>query len=126
MSFKFRSNAEKLFADNLENEKIIYEYENFQLPYVITKHYYPDFYLSDYGFFVEYKGYFKSSDRGKHLTIKKQHPSIDIRFVFQNANNRLSKKSRTTYGDWCDRHAFLWAEGSIPKQWLRKKKPNQP
>ena len=125
MSIRFRSNAEELFADSLEDRGVSYEFENFQLPYVITKHYYPDFYLPDYGFFIEYKGYFKPADRGKHLLIKKQHPSIDIRFVFQNANNRLSKKSRTTYGSWCDKHEFLWAEGSVPKKWLRKKKPKK-
>ena len=56
MNIKFRSNAEKLFADSLEDKRVNYEFENFQLPYVITKHYYPDFYLPDYGFFMGRRG----------------------------------------------------------------------
>jgi hypothetical protein len=118
----YRSKAEQFFAEYLETNSIKFEYENFSIPYVITKHYYPDFFISDYNFFVEYKGYFKPSDRGKHLLFKQQHPNIDIRFVFQNARNKINKKSKTTYGDWCDRHGFIWAEGTIPKSWLRKNK----
>jgi hypothetical protein len=118
----YRSNAEQEFASALTDKGLQFQYEEFKLPYVISKHYNPDFFLIDYGFFIEYKGYFKPADRKKHLLIKQQHPHIDLRFIFQNASNKLNKRSRTTYGDWCDRHQFLWAEGSIPKQWIRKKK----
>ncbi|HAT67283.1 MAG TPA: endonuclease I [Flavobacteriaceae bacterium] len=118
----YRSFAEQEFANELLDKDILFQYEAFRFPYVISKHYTPDFFLLDYGFFIEYKGYFNSIDRKKHLLIKQQHPNIDLRFVFQNSNNKLNKKSNTTYGDWCDRHYFLWAEGGIPKKWLRKKK----
>ncbi len=122
MTNNYRSNAEELFADSLTESSITFQYEEFKLPYVVSKHYCPDFFLTDYGFFVEYKGYFKPADRKKHLLIKKQHPTIDLRFVFQNPWNRLNKRSKTTYADWCDRHGFLWAEGSLPKSWLKIKK----
>ena len=118
----YRSVPEKEFSHYLEEEGIDFSYEDFRIPYVVSKHYTPDFFVHDYGFFIEYKGYFKPSDRKKHLLIKKQHPNFDIRFIFQNAGNKLSKRSSTTYADWCDRYNFLWSQGRIPKQWLRKQK----
>ena len=118
----YRSKTEKEFAEYLNTEKILFDYEKFKLPYVVSHHYYPDFFLKKYGFFIEYKGYFKAADRKKHLLIRKQHPHIDLRFIFQVSTNRLNKKSKTTYADWCDRHNFLWAEGRIPKRWLKYRK----
>ena len=118
----YRSVPEEEFSCYLTEEGIDFSYEDFRIPYVVSKHYTPDFFLRDYGFFLEYKGYFKAADRKKHLLIRKQHPHIDLRFVFQNAGNKLNKKSKTTYADWCDRHNFLWAEGRIPKRWLKYRK----
>jgi hypothetical protein len=71
---------------------------------------------------IETKGYFTAADRAKHLAIKKQMPKIEIRFVFMNAKNKLNKNSSTTYADWCDRHGFKWAEGSVPDSWLMEGK----
>ena len=48
-----------------------------------------------------------------------QHPECDIRFVFANAKNKLYKSSKTTYGDWCNRHGFDWAEKTVPREWLK-------
>ena len=92
----YRSNTEKEFAEYLDKERIGFDYEKFKLPYVVSHHYYPDFFLKKYGFFIEYKGYFKAADRKKHLLIRKQHPHIDLGFVFQNAGYKLNKKSKTT------------------------------
>jgi len=43
---------------------------------------------------------------------------LDIRFVFSNSRNKLNKKSKTTYADWCDKHGFKWADKQIPKSWI--------
>ena len=118
----YRSKAEKEFANVLADAKIKFEYEPNRIPYVVSKTYLPDFYLVDYGFYIEFKGYFKPSDRTKHKLIKEQHPLIDIRFVFMNANKKLNKTSKTSYGFWCDQHGFKWAENKIPDEWLTKKK----
>ena len=56
----------------------------------------------------------------KHLLIKDQWVDLDIRFVFVNAGNKISRTSKTTYADWCDRHKFLWAEGLVPMEWLHE------
>ena len=62
------------------------------------------------------------SDRTKHLLIKEQYPDLDIRFLFQNANNLLRKGSKTRYSDWCEKHGFLYAHKEIPNQWLTERK----
>ena len=69
--------------------------------------------------YIEAKGRFITSDRQKHLLIKEQHPELDIRFLFQNANNTISKTSSTTYALWAETKGFKWANGeTIPKEWL--------
>ena len=118
----YRSKAEKEFADVLADAKIKFEYEQDKIPYVVHKKYLPDFYLVDYGFYIEFKGYFKPSDRSKHLFVKEQNQRIDIRFVFMNANQKIYPTSKTSYGEWCDKHGFKWAEKEIPDEWLTKKK----
>ena len=97
-----------------ETDKIAYE-----VPMRKSK-YTPDFKLPKKGgfFYVETKGIFDLEDRKKHQLIRQQHPDIDIRFVFSNANNKLYKGSKTTYGSWCDKHGFLYEHKTIPEEWL--------
>ncbi len=92
-------------------------YEGSFLPYTITTKYIPDFQLSN-GIYIETKGYLRATDRQKMLLVKKQHPNVDIRFVFQNARKKINKKSKTTYGDWASKHGFLWCEKTIPDDWV--------
>lgn len=85
------------------------EYEATRLEYVKRAAYVPDFDDKPYGPSVrvhyEAKGRFLSKDRSKLLAVKKAHPSVDIRLVFQR-NNKLSKTSNTTYMDWAAQHGF--------------------
>jgi hypothetical protein len=55
------------------------------------------------------------------VNIKKQHPNLDIRFVFENSRRKLSKGAKTTYALWCDRNNFLYADRVIPEEWLKEK-----
>lgn len=114
----FRSGLEYKVAKQLQDLGVAYEYEQTKVTYQRK----PSKYLVDFelpnGIMVETKGRFTSSDRAKHLLIKEQHPELDIRFVFSNANNKLNKASKTTYGQWCDRHGFKWSEKEIPEEWL--------
>ena len=86
--------------------------------------YTPDFVLTNSGIIVETKGRFMTDDRAKHLLLKAEHPHLDIRFVFSNPKQRISKASKTTYAMWCEKHGFKYAKGSIPIEWLRETKPN--
>lgn len=116
----YRSGLEEEIDSSLKQIGINGEYEQHKIEYTApaTQHKYtPDFKLPN-GIFIETKGRFVTADRKKHLLIKEQHPELDIRFLFQNANNRLSKKSKTTYAMWCIKHGFQYAEKSIPKEWL--------
>ena len=116
---RFRSGFELEFARYLNKNDIEYEYERDKIEFIVDpKTYCPDFYLKDYGFYIETKGRLTTPDRVKHLYIKKQHPDIDIRFVFINSKKKLYKGSLTTYAKWCDRHSFLYADRVIPKDWL--------
>lgn len=73
------------------------------------------------GIIVETKGRFVTADRQKHLLIQKQHPHLDIRFVFDYAKGKISKGSKTTYAMWADKHGFKWAQKQIPEEWLKEK-----
>jgi hypothetical protein len=88
--------------------------------------YTPDFILHN-GLIIETKGRFTSDDRRKHIAIKKQHPELDIRFVFENSKRKLSKGAKNTYATWCERNMFLYADRVIPEEWLSEKgKDNHP
>lgn len=94
------------------------------IEYTISKprKYHPDFLLAN-GIYIEAKGWFKSSDRQKHLAIKYAHPHLDIRFVFSNPNNKIGKKSNTTYAMWCERNGFKYAKGTVPPEWIKEPGP---
>lgn len=88
--------------------------------------YNPDFTLGP-GVYLECKGRFTGVDRAKHLLIKKQHPEIVVYFLFERPFNTLSKASKTTYADWCDKNGYEWTtlEKGIPKHWLSKARPER-
>ena len=120
MPSRFRSAFEARFARDLRERKIRSAYEAYKIRYVPkTRLYTPDFYVKDFDFYVETKGRFVSSDRAKHLLIKEQHPDLDIRFIFMNDKIRLEKRSKTTYGDWCNKHDFKYAVNRLPEEWMK-------
>ena len=120
---QFRSKFEESVAKELRLLKQKIRYEKMSIRYAVQmfRLYKPDFVLNN-GIIIEAKGWLRPSDRTKHLLIKEQYPDLDIRFLFQNANNLLRKGSKTRYCDWCDKHGFLYAHKEIPKQWLTERK----
>ena len=111
---------DETLASELEARGINFKFEPYKISFLQPQKrrtYLPDF-LLDNGVLVETKGRFTTADRQKHLLIKEQYPEMDLRFVFQNPNGRISKKSKTTYAMWCDKHGFKWAKKTIPKEWL--------
>tara|TARA_R100000655_G_scaffold88996_1_gene129475 strand:+ start:195 stop:545 length:351 start_codon:yes stop_codon:yes gene_type:complete len=114
----FRSKLEEKVSDLLCRLGVNYEYEDRRIPYQIQHNYIPDFHLAN-GIFLETKGYWSSSDRRKVKNIIEQNPQLDIRMVFQNPNNRINKKSKTTYSMWCDKNNIKHCSFSnIPIDWL--------
>ena len=115
----YRSKFEVRVAADLGKRNIDFQYEKVKFDYVPKiRNYTPDFYLPESKIYIETKGRLTTNDRVKHLLIKDQYPDLDIRFVFVNANNKISRTSKTTYANWCDRHKFLWAESLVPMEWL--------
>lgn len=117
----FRSGLEIKVSEQLKESGVEFEYETTKIKYVVpesTHTYTPDFTFPN-GLIVETKGRFLAADRKKHLLIQKQHPELDIRFVFQNSSNKITKGSKTSYADWATKHGFQYADKEIPKEWLK-------
>ena len=115
---KFRSNLEKRVATLLTTLGVSYEYESTKVPYTIQHHYNPDFVLPNH-VYLEAKGYWSAEDRRKILAVRKENPDIDLRMIFQSPYNKISKRSKTTYAQWCDRHDIPWtAYHEVPLEWL--------
>lgn len=118
----YRSGLEDQVAAFLSDKQKEIRYEQLKIEWADFRYrtYTPDFVL-DNGIIVETKGKFDVDDRHKHLEIKKQHPELDIRFVFSNSNAKLYKGSKTTYAEWCEKNGFLWAHRVVPLTWLKER-----
>ena len=117
-TIKFRSKLEEKVADLLEGLGVLYEYESKKLSYTISHNYIPDFVLPN-NIYLETKGYWDPKDRRKVLSVKRDNPDIDLRMVFQAPYNTISKKSKTTYAQWCEKHDIPWTSyHDIPLDWL--------
>lgn len=125
----FRSGFEDKISEMLVESGIDHGYETEQVEYIKpeTKHKYtPDFVVEKKvggKMYIETKGRFVVEDRKKLVLIKQQYPNMDLRILFQNANAKLRKGAKTTYGDWAEKHGFVWADGTeVPKEWLEEMK----
>jgi hypothetical protein len=119
IKYGYRSGLESKVSAQLNEAGVSFEYETFKIEYQVneTRKYTPDFRLPN-GIIVETKGRFVAADRKKHLLVQQQHPDLDIRFVFSNSKAKLNKGAKSTYADWCIKHGFLYADKTIPEEWL--------
>ena len=122
LSRRYRSGLEKEAAAFLKERQKKVEYEKIKIEWEDLRYrtYTPDFEL-DNGIIVETKGIFDSDDRRKHLEVKRQHPDLDIRFVFSNARSKLYKGAKSRYCDWCDKNGSNWSHRIIPEERLKEK-----
>lgn len=109
---EYRSKFEVSMAIALEAAGITFGYEDEILPYTVPetpRKYYPDFNPKGCKYdHVETKGRFTAADRKKMLYVIRNNPGVKILIVFQNPNVKLSKLSKTSYADWCDKHGIDW------------------
>lgn len=120
----YRSGLEDRNVEHLNKNGVKYTYETTKIKWIDpakNRTYTPDFVLEN-GIIVETKGRFFPKDRQKHVQVKKQHPDLDIRFVFQNSRDKINKGSKTTYGAWCDKNGFTYADKIIPVEWTEEEK----
>jgi len=122
LKYGVRSGLEADNCKHLEDKGVPYEYEKHKIKWEDHqwRSYTPDFVLDSNGIIVETKGRFVAADRRKHLKVKEQYPKLDIRFVFTNSKTKINKGSKTSYGDWCKRHGFQYADKVIPDEWLKE------
>lgn len=121
----YRSGLEEVVAEQLQEAGIKAQYEPFKISYEVpasVHRYTPDYVLPN-GIIIETKGRFVSADRKKHKLIKDQYPDLDVRFVFSNSRGKISKASKTTYGMWCEKYGFKYADRFVPEDWLHEKIP---
>ena len=103
----YKSGLESRFKEAALERGWDLPYEKDRIKYTIpeSKHTYtPDFTVTSNSF-IETKGLWTGADRKKAILIKEQHPGISILYVFYR-DQRLSKKSTTTYLDWATKHGL--------------------
>lgn len=122
----YRSGLELKVAQELDEQGVAYLYEKVKIEWedLAYRTYTPDFVLNN-GIIIETKGQFTAADRRKHLAIKKQHPKLDIRFVFENSRRKLRKGAKSTYAEWCVKYDFMYYDRIIPEDWLKEKGKNK-
>ena len=115
---KYKSGLEEQVAKLLTGLGVSYEYESCKIPYTIQHNYHPDFILPNH-VHLEAKGYWSAPDRRKIAAVKRDNPELDLRMVFQSPYNKISKGSKTTYAQWCEKHDIPWTHfHDIPLDWL--------
>lgn len=106
----FRSEFEKDVATQLQ--PFGFSYEPFQVPYEIPRKYTPDFVYEDNrgrSYLIECKGYFRAGDTQKYKAISKSLPwTQELIFVLMKPNQKVSKSTKLTMAEWCDKHDILW------------------
>ena len=120
----YRSGLEEDLAESLRARGVKYTYEETKIRYIqpATEHQYTADFELENGIIIESKGRFLVADRKKHLLIKRQQPHLDIRFIFSNSKQKISKASRTTYADWCNKNGFQFADKEIPDHWIKERR----
>lgn len=121
----YKSGLEHTMHYQLDDAGVKWSYETVKIKYRVEKDctYTPDFPIrnkSGYEWILETKGRFLTADRMKHILIRQQFPDLDIRFVFTNANAKISKTSQTTYAKWCEKYEFKYATKVVPKEWFNE------
>lgn len=124
----YRSGLEEALGKALSAFGLSEHFEAMKLKYMQPakeRSYTPDFTFDGSNIVIETKGRFVTADRQKHLLIQQQHPEYDIRFVFSNPNQRISKLSKTTYAMWCEKYGFKYAKQFLPQEWIEEIRAQQ-
>jgi hypothetical protein len=119
----FKSKLEERVWLRLKEEFPSTKYEPDKFKYLqpeVTRTYTPDFRTGRRKIYLEAKGKLDLDTRKKMLWFKESNPDIRIIFLFQNADNKLTKRSKTTYGEWATANGFEWLD--FRKDWLSEYK----
>lgn len=112
MKKKLRNRFEDKLFRQLKRAKVLFKYESEKIPYILARHYVPDFVIQTSAgkIYIEAKGYLRPEHKAKMVAIRKLHPAMDIRIIFYSMNKKYIK--------WAEKYNFPWAIDTIPKEWL--------
>lgn len=116
---KYKSKFEQAVSKVL-GKKVKYEPDKLKFTQpAVERTYIPDWKIKT-GVYIETKGKLDLESRKKMVWVKEQYPEFTFYFLFQNAHNRLTKRSKTTYAEWAEKNGFQWAHfpDGIPNEWF--------
>ena len=105
----FRSTFEYEVSQELQPRG--FSYEPTSIPYTVPRMYTPDFVFDrgDFITYVECKGYFRAGDTQKYKAIVKSISwTEELVFVLMKPNQKVSKTTKLTMSEWCDKHSIKW------------------
>ena len=127
LKYGYKSGLEHTVAEAIKSTPYDLKYETEIVNYIVPERkakYTPDFVFTKRNghlMFVETKGRWTTADRTKMKHVLASNPGIDIRMVFQNPNQRLSKTSKTTYAEYALKLGIKHvAKKDIPTEWLEE------
>jgi predicted nuclease of restriction endonuclease-like RecB superfamily len=125
--YGYKSGLELTVANQIKEAKYPVNYETEKLEYVVpaTNHKYtPDFIFQKKNgetMYVETKGRWTTIDRRKMKNILASNPGVDLRIVFQNPNQKITKGSKTTYEMYANKLGITHvAKKDIPAEWFKE------
>jgi predicted nuclease of restriction endonuclease-like RecB superfamily len=109
---KPKNKFENRILEQLKRHNLKFKYESEKIPYVIARHYIPDFVIDTPTgkVYIECKGYFRPEHKAKMAAVKKLHPELDIRLLFYSASKPNIR--------WATKHGFRYAFREIPQDWI--------
>lgn len=123
--YGYKSGLELTVSNSIIDSEYELKYETETIHYVVPERkakYTPDFVFTKKNgklMLIETKGRWTAIDRQKMKHVLTSNPGIDIRLVFQNPTQKISKSSKTTYEDYARKLGITHiAKKSIPEEWL--------
>jgi hypothetical protein len=115
----FKSKLEEKVWAVLKKEFPLVKYEPNKFKFIqpeIERTYIPDFKTGRSNIFLEAKGKLDLETRKKMVWFRDSNPTIRIIFLFMNPDNKITKRSKTTYAMWATDNGFEWLD--FRKDWL--------
>jgi hypothetical protein len=115
----FKSKLEEKVWSVLKKEFPTVKYEPQRFKFIqpeVERTYIPDFKTGRNNIFIEAKGKLDLETRKKMVWFRDSNPTIRIIFLFMNPDNKITKRSKTTYAMWATDNGFEWLD--FRKDWL--------
>lgn len=115
----FKSKLEEKVWAILKKEFPSVKYEPNKFKFIqpeVERTYIPDFKTGRSNIFLEAKGKLDLETRKKMVWFRDSNPTIRIIFLFMNPDNKITKRSKTTYAMWATDNGFEWLD--FRKDWL--------